>query len=81
MLITINKEELVAVLESQIKIWEEIGGGANHAAYEINPKKVDQQTLVDLGFYESRDSWIAGVQIKKLTEYLNQIKQTPSIRI
>lgn len=81
MLIAVNKEQLIAVLEYQIKMWEEIGGGANYDAFEFNPKKIDQQQLVDLGFYENRDSWIAGVQIKRLTEYLNQIKATSNIRI
>jgi hypothetical protein len=81
MLIATNKESLIALLENQIRMWEEIGGGANYDAYEFNPKKVDQQQLVDLGFYKNRDSWIAGVQIKKLTEYLNTIKETPNIRI
>jgi hypothetical protein len=81
MLIATNKEDLIALLEDQIKMWEEIGGGANYDAYEFNPRKVDQHQLVDLGFYENRDSWIAGVQIKKLTNYLNAIKDTPNIRI
>lgn len=81
MLIAVNKEELEAFIESQIKNWEEIGGGANYEAYEFNPKKVDKQQLVDLGFYENRDSWIAGVQIKKLQDYLTEIKQTSGIRI
>ena len=81
MLIAINKEDLITTLETQIKNWEEIGGGANYEAYEFDPKKVGKQELIDLGFYENRDSWIAGVQIKKLKEYLNEIKQTPGIRI
>ena len=81
MLIAITKEELISLLESEIKMWEEVGGGANYDAFEFNPRKVDQQQLVDCGFYENRDSWIAGVQIKKLTQYLNQIKDTPTIRI
>lgn len=81
MLIAINKEELISVLESQIKNWEEIGGGANYEAYEFNPRKVGKQELIDLGFYKNRDSWIAGVQIKKLQEFLNEIKQNPGIRI
>lgn len=81
MLIAINKEELLSILEFQIKNWEEIGGGANHEAYEFDPKKVNRQELVDLGFYQNRDSWIAGVQIKKLQQYLNEVKQNPGIRI
>jgi hypothetical protein len=81
LLIAVNKEELEAFIESQISCWEEIGGGANYEAYEFNPKKVDKQQLVDLGFYENRDSWIAGAQIKKLQEYLIEIKQTSGIRI
>jgi len=81
MLIAINKEDLISTLETQIKNWEEIGGGANYEAYEFDPKKVGKQELIDLGFYENRDSWIAGVQIKKLKDYLNEIKQTPGIRI
>ena len=81
MLIAINKEDLVALLESQLKDWEEIGGGANYEAYEFNPRKVDRQQLIDLGFYENRDAWIAGVQIKKLNQFLSEIKENPGIRI
>ena len=81
MIIAINKEELISILESQIKNWEEIGGGANLEAYEFDPKKVGRQELIDLGFYQNRDPWIAGVQIKKLQQYLNEVKQNPGIRI
>lgn len=81
MLIAINKEDLVALLESQLKDWEEVGGGANYEAYEFNPRKVDRQQLIDLGFYENRDAWIAGVQIKKLNQFLSEIKENPGIRI
>jgi hypothetical protein len=81
MLIAINKEDLITLLESQIKDWEEVGGGANYEAYEFNPRKVDRQQLIDLGFYENRDAWIAGVQIKKLNQFLNEVKEIPGIRI
>ena len=81
MLITIDKDILVSVLEDQIKNWEEIGGGANYDAFEFDPKKVNKQQLSDLGFYQNRDSWIAGVQIQKAQQYLNQIIETPKIKI
>jgi len=81
MLVAVGKEDLIIMLESQIENWKEIGGGANYEAYEFNIEEVNRQQLTDLGFFENRDSWIAGVQIKKLTTYLNEIKQSSFIRI
>jgi len=74
MLIIINKEDIVSILQEQISSWEDIGGGPIYDAFEFDPRKISPQELKALGYYENRDAWIAGVQIKKLKQYLEEVQ-------
>lgn len=81
MLIVVNKEELLEFLQKDLKSWESIGGGPNFSAFEFNPKKTSPQELEELGYYENRDAWVAGVQVNKLQQYIDQIQNAESLRI
>jgi len=77
MLVVISKEELSILLEEEIKSWEGVSGGPNPNAFSFDPKITDPQLLKELGYYDDRESWIAGARIKKLREYLIQLNNTP----
>ncbi len=81
MLIALNKEYLIEVLQEQITSWENIAGGPLYEAFEFDPKKTSPQELKALGYFDNRDAWIAGVQIKKLKKYLEQVQAAEQIRI
>lgn len=81
MLIIVNKEQLIEVLQEQMTSWESIAGGPLYDAFEFDPKKTSPQELKALGYFDNRDAWIAGAQIKKLKKYLEQIQATEQIRI
>lgn len=74
MIVSVSKEELTALLLREIKAWESVGGGPNLQAFEFDPKTVDKEVLDQLGYYKNRESWIAGVRIKDLVEYLKEIQ-------
>ena len=74
-IILITKEDLVKLLEDEIEAWDNIGGGPNLNAFSFEPEKVDMAHIRDLGYYANRDSWIAGVRIKRVKEYLETIKE------
>ncbi len=74
MIISVSKEELIGLLLKEIKAWESVGGGPNLQAFEFDPKTVDKEMLDRLGYYKNRESWIAGVRIKHLVEYLKEIQ-------
>jgi len=74
MIISVSKEELIGLLLEEIKAWESVGGGPNLQAFEFDPKTVDKEMLDRLGYYKNRESWIAGVRIKHLVEYLKEIQ-------
>lgn len=76
MIISVSKEELTALLLKEIKAWESVGGGPNLQAFEFDPKTVDKEVLDQLGYYKNRESWIAGVRIKELVEYLKEVQNT-----
>lgn len=76
MIISVSKEELISLLLREIKAWESVGGGPNLQAFEFDPKTVDKEVLDQLGYYKNRESWIAGVRIKELVEYLKEIQNT-----
>lgn len=76
MIISVSKEELVTLLLREIKAWESVGGGPNLQAFEFDPKTVDKEVLDQLGYYKNRESWIAGVRIKELVEYLKEVQNT-----
>lgn len=76
MIVSISKEELIGLLLQEIKAWECVGGGPNLRAFEFDPKTVDTEMLHQLGYYTNRESWIAGVRIKRLNEYLTEIQSS-----
>tara|TARA_S200002703_G_scaffold24888_2_gene21577 strand:- start:901 stop:1140 length:240 start_codon:yes stop_codon:yes gene_type:complete len=75
MLVRVSKEGLIGFLLDEIKAWERVGGGPNLDAFEFNPKDVDKAELERLGFYDNREAWLAGIRIKKLIEYIHEIKE------
>lgn len=78
MVILIKKEELEELLQSNVDAWLHIGGGANMDAFEFDPNIVDKDALDSLGYYSNRDSWIAGVQVKKILAYMDEHLQNPT---
>jgi hypothetical protein len=74
MLIRVSKEELLSLLREEVLAWGGIGGGQNPHAFEFNPNTVDTSELSKLGYYENRDSWIAGVRTIKLIQYIEEIE-------
>ena len=73
MIISVSKEELTSLLLKEIKAWESVGGGPNLQAFEFDPKTVDTELLEQLGYYKNRESWIAGIRISCLMDYLREI--------
>jgi hypothetical protein len=76
MIISVSKEELTGLLLKEIKAWESVGGGPNLQAFDFDPKTIDKEVLDQLGYYKNRESWIAGVRIKELVQYLKEIQNT-----
>ncbi len=74
MLIRVSKEELLDLLYEEVLAWGGIGGGQNPHAYEFDTNTVDTSRLSELGYYENRDAWIAGVRTAKLIQYIEEIK-------
>lgn len=74
MLIRVSKEELLSLLCEEVVAWGAIGGGANPYAYEFDPNTVDTTNLAELGYYENRDAWIAGLRTTKLMQYIKEIE-------
>lgn len=74
MIISVSKEELTGLILKEIKAWESVGGGPNHQAFDFDPKDVDATVLDNLGYYNNREAWIAGVRIKHLNTYLMKIQ-------
>lgn len=79
MLIYYKKEQLVELIKTEIKAWEKVGGGPNLSAFAFDPKTTDPKQLEELGYFQNRDSWVAGVRIKELTELLSEVEQIPEI--
>jgi hypothetical protein len=77
MIILTSKEKLQAFLEEEIKCWESVGGGPNLNAFSFDPKTVDPQVLHDLGYYENRESWLAGARIKELRALILELEEHP----
>lgn len=78
MVIIVQYEEIKKLLEDNMDAWMQVGGGPNMDAFEFDPNIVDLSVLDAKGYYTNRDSWIAGVQIKKIQEYLNKSLQDPA---
>lgn len=75
MIISVSKEELVSLLLRDIKAWETVGGGPNLSAFEFDPKNVDANLLEQFGYYKNREAWVAGVQIKKIRQYIQELEE------
>ena len=74
MLIRVSKEHLISFLLAEVKAWETVGGGPNLDAFEFDPETVERSELERLGFYDNRESWLSGIRIKKIYEYIEEIK-------
>lgn len=77
MLVVVSKEDIQLLLQDEIKSWEKIGGGPNLNAFFHDEKSTDPQTLKQLGYYDNRDSWLAGRRISILQEYLRVLESKP----
>jgi hypothetical protein len=77
MIITVSREQLVKFLKEEIRAWESVGGGPNVMAFEFNPETVDIKLITQLGYYDNREAWIAGVRIKALQQKIQEIQDTP----
>lgn len=80
MVVNIIKEELITFLKKEIKCWESVGGGPNINAYAFDPETVDPQELKRLGYYENRESWIAGMRIKEIRQYIEELNTLPMVK-
>lgn len=78
MLVVISKDRLVTLLNEEIKCWEGVSGGPNPNAFFFNPKEVDPQTLIELGYYDSPDAWVAGARIKQLIDFIRELDELPT---
>lgn len=77
MLVVYSKEKLQALLEEEIKCWESVSGGPNLNAFSFDPKSTDPQVLKELGYYDNRESWIAGARIKELRAFIAELDELP----
>jgi hypothetical protein len=80
MLIVASKEQIQYFLEEEIKCWETVGGGPNLNAFDFDPKITDPQVLKQLGYYENRESWLAGARIKALRAYIQALNTLPEYK-
>lgn len=80
MLVLFSKEKLQQFLQEEIKCWESVGGGPNLNAFSFDPKTTDPTLLHKLGFYENRESWIAGVRIKELYALIQELEDLPQYK-
>jgi hypothetical protein len=81
MLRVVPHEDLIKMLNDQLTCWYAVGGGPIMEAFEFDPQTVDLQLLKQLGYYSNRDAWIAGVQVKKIHQFLKQIESYPTIKV
>jgi len=77
MIVLVKQEELLSLLQEDLKAWMEVAGGPNLEAFEFDPNLADLQVLHSMGYYDNRDAWIAGVQVKKLRAYIDAFVEFP----
>lgn len=77
MVIIVKREDLLQLLEDDIKAWMQVDGGPNLNAFEFDPNLVDREMLSAMGYYDNRDAWIAGVRVKKIQEYIDTVLANP----
>jgi|TARA_R110001592_G_scaffold353551_1_gene652500 hypothetical protein len=76
MLINVSKEYIYNFILEEIKAWEDVCNGVpNLHAFEFDSLEPGiEEKLTELGFYENRIAWTAGIRIKKLYAYLEDIE-------
>lgn len=72
MVIVVRVEDLQKLLLDEIEAWQSLAGGANLNAYEFDPKTADIKDLKKKGYYKNRESWIGGVRVSALEQFLKQ---------
>lgn len=77
MLVVFSKEKVQAFLEQEIKCWEQVGGGPNVDAFSFDPKTTDPKLLKELGYYDNRESWIAGARIRDIRAFIDELDALP----
>jgi hypothetical protein len=80
MLVLFSKEKLQQFLQEELKCWESVGGGPNINAFSFDPKTTDPALLRELGYYENRESWIAGVRLKEIYNLINELESLPQYK-
>jgi len=75
-LINVSQDYIRDFILDEIKAWEDVCDGIpNLNAFEFDPMEPSiEDKLTSLGFYENRIAWTAGIRIKKLYEYLEEIE-------
>ncbi len=74
----VSQEDLMALLEQDITSWQTACNPIMEA-YEFDPTNQDP-TQLEL-YNQNTDDWIAGVQVKKLSEYLATIKDAEPVKL
>ena len=76
MLINVSQDYIRNFIHDEIKAWESVCNGTpNLLAFEFDALEPDiEDKLTELGFYENRIAWTAGIRIKKLYAYLEEIE-------
>lgn len=77
MWLAIPKHVIRELIQEQIEQWQQIGGGANLDAFEFDPKQTNPELLRSLGYYDNVEAWVAGIQVKKLSQFLLDLDKYP----
>lgn len=73
MIVLVDREELLALLEAEIRAWESVDGGANPNAYEFDIETITTEDLHKMNYYLHKDSWTAGIRVRELKSYVDKI--------
>jgi len=68
--VTLAKRSLQTLIEEEINAWYQIAGGPNPDAFDFNPRTTSPEQLRELGYYDNKDAWIAGVRVQALQRFL-----------
>tara|TARA_R110001632_G_scaffold35283_4_gene89078 strand:- start:360 stop:605 length:246 start_codon:yes stop_codon:yes gene_type:complete len=76
MLINVSKPFIQNFLLDEIKAWKDVCNGVpNFHAFKFNPLEPGiEEKLTELGFYEDRVAWTAGIRLQELYAYLEEIE-------
>lgn len=72
MVIVVRVEDLKKLINDEIEAWQSLAGGPNLDAFEFDPKTVDSKELKTKGYYKNRESWVGGVRVNKLKQFLEE---------